>query len=234
MLSCILVEPESPGNIGSIARLMMNFGIEGPLILVNPPNLDDDAYKMACNASRILEDALIVKTFEEALALVDFSISTSRESGDQYNINRISLLPSDLERAIEINGRVSVVFGRESSGLTNAEISKTDMLVSIPSDMAYPTLNVSHAAAIIFYEFFKLSEKNKRPVRLEGASGQEKGMLFSDFDSIVDILERRDYRRRNFKLIFRRVIARSFITSREAYTLKGILSKMLSSLDKKD
>ncbi|HPR41557.1 MAG TPA: TrmJ/YjtD family RNA methyltransferase [Candidatus Methanofastidiosa archaeon] len=233
MISCILVEPESPGNIGSIARLMMNFGIKGPLILVNPPALNDEAYMMACNAAHLLDSSVVLDSFEKALGMVDVSISTSSEAGDEYNINRISLLPSDIVGAIDIDSSIGIIFGRESTGLTNEEISKTDMLVSIPTDVAYPAMNISHAAAILFHELYKHPSIEKRPIKLKGATRYEKDMLFDDFNTIVDSLEHRAYRQRNFKLVFRRVISRSFISSREAYTLKGIIRKILSSLEER-
>jgi len=231
MLSCILVEPESTGNIGSIARLMMNFAIDGPLILVNPPELDDDAYMMACNARDVLEGAIKVDTLEQALEKVDLSISTSSEAGDEYNVNRISVLPEDISRSIGMDSNVGLVFGRESSGLTNIEISKTDMLVSIPTDASYPTMNISQAAAVLFYEIYKQSYAEKRPIKLDGAKRHEKDMLYEDFGSIVDLLEHRGYRKKNYNTVFRRVISRSFISSREAYTLKGILRKILSNIE---
>jgi len=230
MLACILVEPESPGNIGSVARIMMNFDVQGPLILVNPPKLNDDAYMMACNARDILNDAVIVDSLEGALSMVDVSIATSREAGDEYNVNRISLLPDDIIRALDTEGDIGIFFGRESSGLSNREISMADILVSIPTDTSYPTLNLSHAAAIIFYEFFRYSQKEKRPIRLEGATRQEKDMIFDDFDAIVDHIEKRGYRKKISKIVFRRVISRSFISSREAYTLKGVVRNILKSL----
>ncbi|MHC1604628.1 MAG: RNA methyltransferase [Candidatus Methanofastidiosia archaeon] len=229
MFSCILVEPESPGNIGSIARLMANFDIKGPLILVNPCKITDEAYMMACNAKSVLDNAFTVKEYREALELVDFSIATSREAGDEYNVNRIAVLPEDIAKSLDIDGNIGIVFGRESAGLTNREIEISDILVTLPSCEDYPTLNVSHAAAIIFYELFR-HDKCNGPFKLKKASRKEKEMLFDDFKEIVANVEHRQYRNKLANVIFRRVISRGFISSREAYTLKGILGKVLKKI----
>lgn len=224
MFACIMVEPKTPGNIGAVARSMANFDISGPLILVNPIYLNDEAYMLACGASAILDEATIVSTYDDALLLVDYAIATSREAGHAYNVRRIPLHPDDLSRALDLDGTVAIVLGREDSGLTNEEVERSDMLVTIPASGAYPTLNVAHAATIIFYELFKACGR-PHARREQAASREEREMLYEDFDNIVHMIDHRPYRHRTSSLIFRRVVARSFITSREAYTLKGVLRK---------
>jgi len=61
MFYIIFVEPESSGNIGSVARVMKNFGFYD-LILVNPVEVDDDAYKFAVHAEDVLKSARIVES----------------------------------------------------------------------------------------------------------------------------------------------------------------------------
>ena len=76
MFYIIFVEPETPGNIGSVARVMKNFGFYN-LILVNPVEITDEAYKLAVHAEEIIESAVIVGSLEEALTYVDMSVATS-------------------------------------------------------------------------------------------------------------------------------------------------------------
>ncbi|MHC1598705.1 MAG: TrmJ/YjtD family RNA methyltransferase [Candidatus Methanofastidiosia archaeon] len=231
MISCIMVEPESAGNIGSVARSMSNFNITGPLILINPCDITDEAYMMACNAGDVIDNAIIVGSYREALSLVDFSVATSCEPGHEYNVRRIALLPENIGGAMAIECNTGIVLGRESSGLTNKEIEMSDMLVTIPTHEKYQTLNVSHAASIIFYELFKLSvTPSSKQIKIKGASFEEKEMIFKDFDIILNEIDKREYRIALASIIFKRIISRSFITSREAYTLKGVLRKIILRL----
>ncbi len=234
MISCILVEPETPGNVGSIARVMQNFDIDGPLILVNPCRLTDEAYMLACNAGSTLDDAVVVATLEEALAMVDTAIATSREAGDEYNVRRIALRPEDLGGDAIAGSSVGVIFGRESSGLTNEEVASADLLVTIPTSSSYPTMNISHAAAVVFYEMRKSLMERKRPVKLEGATREERDMVLGDLYGIIHAVEHRPYRRRVADTVFKHVVGRSFLSSREAYTLKGILRKVRSRIEVPD
>lgn len=226
MLSCILVEPESPGNIGSIARVMQNFDVDGPLILVNPCKITNETYMMACNATEVIDNSVTVDTYEQARQLVDVSVATSKEAGDQYNVRRIAITPQQLSENMGKDQNVGIVLGRESSGLTNSEIAASDLVVTIPSSERYPTLNISHAAAIVFYELFKHAPQCPA-ISLDPAMGGEQRMLFEDYGSIIDLIEHREYRKRNAKVVFRHVVSRSFMSSREAYTLKGVFRKIL-------
>ena len=72
-ITVVLAEPRIPGNIGSIARGMSNFGAS-QLVLFNPCNLADDAYRFAKHGRHIVENARIVETFEEAIAGHDLVI----------------------------------------------------------------------------------------------------------------------------------------------------------------
>ncbi|MCC7568809.1 MAG: TrmJ/YjtD family RNA methyltransferase [Candidatus Methanofastidiosa archaeon] len=225
MLACILVEPESPGNVGSIARIMRNFSVEGPLILVNPCRLTDAAYMFACNAGEVLDAAVVVPTLADALALVDASVATSKEAGDEYNVRRIALLPEDLAPLAESTGTTGVIFGRESSGLTNDEVAMADVLVTIPTSSGYPTMNISHAAAVVFYELYRARRAERRPIKLAAATRAERDMLLADVGALIEAVEHRPHRQRIYYTVFSHVLGRAFLSSREAYTLKGILGK---------
>src|SRR5262249_48219144 len=116
----ILVQPESPGNIGAAARAMQTMGLSD-LVLVDPacdPGADE-SYMLAHSAADVVRRARTVPTLAEALADVVFSVGTTRR------IRRIGYqVCTPEEAAKEIRDRVSgqpvaIVFGRESSGLTN-------------------------------------------------------------------------------------------------------------------
>ena len=142
---------------------------------------------------------------------------------------RIPLKPEELAKSINVSNKIAILFGREGNGLTNKEIEDCDICVSIPTDPTYPIMNISHAAAIIFYELFK----NKHEFCVEGLNEStplEKEYLQKDMDELIDLLDIPPHKKRNGKKTFNNIISRSFITGREAHTLKGILRRLKNKL----
>ena len=77
----ILCEPQTPGNIGSVARAMANFGISD-LRLVNPcDHLHSEARKFAVSALHLLESATIYPDLASAVNDLEISVATTRRSG---------------------------------------------------------------------------------------------------------------------------------------------------------
>ncbi|HII95450.1 MAG TPA: RNA methyltransferase, partial [Candidatus Methanofastidiosum sp.] len=119
MFYIIFVEPESSGNIGSVARVMKNFGFYD-LILVNPVDIDEEAYKLAVHAEDILKSSIIVGSLEEALKYVDVSVATSVNTSGGVLRNYTPV--ESLAKKIPSDFKVGIVLGRESSGLRNQEV----------------------------------------------------------------------------------------------------------------
>ena len=115
-LTVILVEPETSGNIGAIARVMKNFDLF-KLILINPKcdYLNKEALDRATHAKEILIKAKIIKSLEEINH--KFLIGTTSVLGNDYNITRDCLNISD----ITLPKNSALLLGRESSGLKLGE-----------------------------------------------------------------------------------------------------------------
>jgi TrmH family RNA methyltransferase len=227
----VFVECETPGNIGFLARTMANFGLKN-LVLINPPTLTPEAYYQATHGKYIVENALIYPSLDEFYQSkrIDFKIASTGVAGGSYNLSRIPLRPEQLAKSININNKIAILFGREGDGLSNKEIEDCDLCVSIPTDPTYPILNISHAAAIIFYELFK--NKHEFPVEgLEESTSLEKEYLIKDMDELIDSLDIPDHKKRNGLKVFKNVVNRAFITGREAHTLKGILRRLKVKLE---
>lgn len=225
----VFVEAESPGNIGFLARAMANFGLK-KLVLINPCDLKEESYYLAMHAQEIVENHekySSLKEFKEKED-INFLVGTSSVAGGGHNISRIALKPEQLSEAINYS-KVGLVFGREGNGLTNKEIELCDILTSIPTNNNYPVMNISHAAAIVFYEIFKnLNEFDVEGI--EEATPLEKEFLISDFEEIVKSLEIPKHKRKNGIKVFKNIINRAFITGREAHTLKGILRRVKNKM----
>ena len=211
---------------------MANFGLKN-LVLINPPTLTPEAYYQATHGKYIVENALVYPSLDEFYQSkrIDFKIASTGVAGGSYNLSRIPLRPEQLSESININNKIALLFGREGDGLSNKEIEDCDLCVSIPTDPSYPILNISHAAAIIFYELFK----NKHEYAVEGleeSSSLEKEYLIKDMTDLINGLDIPEHKKKNGLKTFKNIINRAFITGREAHTFKGILRRLKNKMEK--
>lgn len=232
--SVVLVEPRYSGNVGSIARVMKNFGFSD-LILVNPPEMDKDAVKMAMHAVDVLRKAKKIREFDEIKDHADFLVGTSAITGEGKNFIRTPIFPEQLINAGESEDRIGLIFGREDYGLFNEEIEKCDILVTIPSNTEYPTLNISHSVAIMLYELSKIvNAKKLKAKKIGDAKNLEKEVLMEKYSDLVDCLELGDFRSRITKKTFRQILGRAFISRKEAFTLIGTFKKIYAKIKKEE
>ena len=226
----VFVECETPGNVGFLARTMANFGLKN-LVLINPTKLTNEAYYQATHGKYIVENAKIYQSLDEFYQSqrIDFKVASTGMAGGSYNLSRIPIRPEELGKSMNVSNKIAILFGREGDGLTNKEISDCDICVSIPTDPTYPIMNISHAAAIIFYELFK----NKHDYAVEGlseSSNLEKDYLQKDMNDLIDSLDIPEHKKKNAKKTFNNIISRAFITGREAFTLKGIIRRLKNKM----
>ena len=222
----VFVECETPGNVGFLARTMANFGLKN-LILINPPKLTNEAYYQATHGKYIVENAKIYNTLDEFYQSqrIDFKVASTGMAGGSYNLSRIPVTPDELGKRLNASNKIAILFGREGNGLTNKEIEESDICVSIPTDPTYPIMNISHAAAIIFYELFK-NKHDFSVIGLEESTALEKEYLLKDMHDLIESLDIPDHKKKNGLKAFKNIINRAFITGREAHTLKGILRRL--------
>ena len=161
----ILVEPQLGDNIGAAARAMANFGLSR-LRLVTPrdgwPN--PRAWVAASGADRILDEAGLFETVEQAVADCTFVLATTARQHDQA---KPVVGPEEAARLmaprVETGETVGVLFGRERYGLENAEVGLADRIVTLPVNPAFASLNLAHAVLVIAYEWFKLTSGGALP-----------------------------------------------------------------------
>ena len=222
----ILVEPEKEGNVGSIARSMKNFGLKD-LRLVSPKTpIGDEAHRYATRGHEILDKAQVFKTLADALRDIDQVVGTTAIVGKSTrNLLRITIDPTQLaSRLAETAGSVALVFGRESSGLTNSELQQCNLIISIPANEDYNVLNLGTAASIVFYEIFK-ELRSVRASSLE-PSRQSVERLVSIFSDLADAADLPSHRRRLADRAFRNVLAKSVISRREVSLIMGVLRRI--------
>lgn len=225
-LRVVFVGCETGENAGFLARVMKNFGFRElwfvkPLVDVKRVGL-----KTAMHAADILREAFVVEELEEALRGADMVVgTTSTRPVSEKNFLRNYITPKEFAlNWAGSTGTTAVLFGREGSGLTNSELDKCDFVVSIPTDEAYPAMNVSHSAAVILYEL-AMSVGTAKQVRW-AASQEDKELLVKVFLELLEKTQQPEYRRLAVKRALRNVLGRSYATKREVAAITGALRRL--------
>lgn len=148
----VLINTSHPGNIGSAARAMKTMGLS-ELYLVAPVEFPHPkAVEMAAGASDILDQAVVVDTLDEAIADCTLVVGTSAR---MRAIPWPLLTPREMVEKVKReapNSQTAILFGREQSGLSNDELQRCNIHISIPANPDYSSLNISAAVQVVAYE----------------------------------------------------------------------------------
>lgn len=162
----VLVEPAGPINVGSVARLCANFAVQ-ELRLVAPrcDPYSEDAVRMAVHGKSLLTQASIYPSLLAAIQDCRRTIATCGrlDHGDiplhppEDGLAWLST-PAPPGRPAD-QSPSAVVFGREDRGLTNDELRLCQRVVTLHSDPTYPSLNLSHAVAVVLHDLKRLQSR---------------------------------------------------------------------------
>jgi tRNA/rRNA methyltransferase len=225
-VSVVLVEPQGPLNIGSVCRVMMNFGF-ADLRLVNPraDHLGKEARDMAVSAKDMLSRARVFDSLSHALADCTLCLGTTRRFG-KYRCDFLG--PHEIAPLLAGQQRTALVFGREDDGLTTAELDLCHHFISIATDPALPSLNLAQAAAICLYEL----SRGRYP-RQTGAAGCERAdsrALESMYRHMRATLLAAGYldpqNPDHILRTYRRIFGRAGLDQREVRILQGLWSRI--------
>ncbi|AGB37527.1 RNA methyltransferase [Natronococcus occultus] len=225
-----VVDAETPGNVGTIARAMKNFGFED-LLLVDPPELDPDgeAYGYAGHAREdVLPDATELSFDELAKNYHTIGCTAVTNEDDRSHVRYPYSTPAELaERLPTVEAPTALVFGRERVGLTNEELARIDEICSIPASAEYPVLNLGQAATVTLYELRTLTLTETQLPELERTRAPEPTLdrLYDQWGALLAELNHPDEKRDKTMRMLRRVFGRADLTEREANTLLGILRR---------
>ncbi len=219
----VLVDPQTPGNVGFVARTLANFGVSKLRIVGSDLRYNDDAQRFSMHAVDILESAEVFPTLEDSIRDVHASWAATARMGGDHSVTRALLPLKMLPNPSTLDGQVALVFGRESNGLTNEEVSLCDLAFTIPASPRYPSINLSHAVSIVLYDLFTRSETGRigaaSPSR--PATREERNQACIFFDEIVDVLGLPEHRIPIAKRVFRNLVGRAYMTGREITTMTG-------------
>lgn len=149
-LTVVLHQIRSPDNLGAVARLMANFGLE-KLALSDPATYGfTAAKKLAVGAEPLLDHIRLYRSLPDALGDAIFAVGTT----SRHLRNREVLDPEEGVRRVAKNarhGEVALVFGGEKRGLSDEELAWCQEVIRIPTCAAQQSMNVAQAAAVLLY-----------------------------------------------------------------------------------
>lgn len=224
----VLVDPAHPGNIGAVARAMKNMGLS-ELHLVRPryfPN--SEATARSSGAEDVLNAACVHERFEDAIAECGLVVGTSARS---RHLSLDLLEPRECAEQIARVARtnaVAVVFGSERVGLTNVELARCNLLVTIPTHSEYSSLNLAMAVQVLAYELW-LQLRPEAPAQpaleVPLASAAEMTRLYQHIEQVLDYIDFRDRTGGgNLMARIRRLFNRARLDQNEMNILRGILT----------
>jgi tRNA/rRNA methyltransferase len=222
--SVVLVRPRHPGNIGSACRVIRNLGLNGLLIVGEHAALDDtDARKLAYHSLMVLEAAQTFDTLAEVASRFDVCVGTSarRGKGRRTPMTPRRFMGHLLEHYTPC--RLAMVFGPEEAGLTSEELELCQFTVEIPTSPEHPSMNLSHAVAVLGYEL--MMALREPPAALSsGASVERRQELLARLESFLQLVgypTRTSLERAMADA--RRVLLAAPMTDRDVKTVLGLL-----------
>ncbi len=224
----VLSHTTHPGNIGAAARAMKTMGLES-LYLVNPRHFPDpQADTMSAGADDLLRSAVVCGSIGEALQGCVFVVAMTARLRD---ISHEVLTPREAMPLLAHHAaqhQVALLFGTEMSGLTNEEMGKSHLLVRIPANPQYSSLNIAAAVQVACYELsvaMQYAGLSLRQIEVEPAKHEEMERFFVHLEGVLRQIGFFNTKHPN-KLMqkLRRLYARARLEQEEINILRGILS----------
>jgi TrmH family RNA methyltransferase len=230
LVRIVLIDPSHPGNIGSAARAMKNMALTD-LTLVRPrsfPHPESNA--LAAGADDVLARARVVDTVAEAVGDCGFIAgTTSRPRSYHWEF----ATPRDIAARIVGLGeenRAALLFGSERYGLGTEDLNHCNVLVRIPANPEYCSLNLAMSVQLLAYEIFLARERPQSRVQLESplAPASDVELFYAHLRQVLGEIEFED-RTGYLMERLRRLFNRAQLDRNELNILRGILSTVQAS-----
>jgi len=237
-LRFVLVETSRPGNIGAAARAMKTMGFS-ELVLVNPRFADAaeqaEAIAFASGAQDVLGSARIVGSIAEALIDCNFAAAVSSRLRE---FSPPVVTPRELATQLSSQSglNAALLFGNERFGLPNEAVEKCNVLINIPANPDYSSLNLAQAVQVLSYECRMAAIGDARPATDIGFQGEAAGMaqvegMYAHLEEALVAIEFLDPDNPK-KLMprLKRLFARTQLETEEVNILRGIAKQILQTL----
>jgi TrmH family RNA methyltransferase len=223
-VSLTLVGPEYPINVGYTARLAKNFGVR-KLYLVDPKFDRRVATVYAAHGADMIEEAeeidLVQLRKRHDLLVATTAIAATKRT----NVNRLTVSPEEVAQYASSSRSVSIVLGRDTTGLRNDEIEACDIVTTVRTGTNYRTLNVSHSAAILLYVLSRTTGGKQRVPKL----GERDAFAAYAYElALASGLQK--YRAERLKKLARRMTVRSQLDGKELGLLVSLMRKAVMTI----
>ena len=230
-LKLILVEPNGPLNVGSVARLCSNFEVD-ELRIVSPKCdiFSLEAKKMALKGQKFLDNCKVFDNIEKAIFDCDLVLA----SCGRIDVSKDSFFQSSQDIfnwtvSFKKINNLAIIFGREDRGLTNSELLLANKTFNIPTSQDNPSLNLSHAVSIVLYELNR-SSKRKFNKELEEFNLASSKQIHDSFVEIEEMLLEVGYLLKHTSKAkiakFKTFILRANTSMHEINVLRGIVHQI--------
>ena len=224
----VMVNTTEPGNLGAAARAMKNMSLSR-LYLINPSKYPSAAATArASGADDVLSNAVVCNSLSEALEGTHLVIGASaRQRNIKWRQMDVIETCREIQKTIaSLDQEVAVIFGTENSGLTNEELDLCHILMTIPGNPDYFSLNVAAAIQVFAYQnlvSIVQTDFNNETSKL--ASFEELDGFYKHLEQVLDHLEYFEEKRPKELLMrrLRRLFGRSYPEQEEVAILRGIL-----------
>jgi tRNA/rRNA methyltransferase len=225
----ILVRPQLPENVGSVARVMNNFGL-GQLRLVSPlfTPQDPKAISLAAGADNILEQAKIYNSLDDAIADLHYVYATCAKQ--RHMVKPYLTVKEAMTEIIGSQG-VGIVFGPERTGLTNDELPKFRTIIHVPVNPEFSSLNLAQSVAITAYEWYQTQTDYKGQLHLGEsipATQQQVQEFLNALEHSLDAVHfwRIDHKKPIMWQNLQNIFTRMDLTEQEVRTLHGMIKSL--------
>ncbi|WP_426193006.1 RNA methyltransferase [Massilia sp. DWR3-1-1] len=236
-LRFVLVETSRSGNIGAVARAMKTMGFSD-LVLVNPrfadAREDPEAVAFASGAQDVLDGARIVSDIGQALEGCNFAAAVSARLRE---FSPPVWTPRSFAGHVHAHGdlRAAIVFGNERFGLPNQIVEQCNVLINIPANPAYSSLNLAQAAQVLAYESRMAAEPDAAPAGPVGFHGDAASLaqidgMYAHLEQAlvaIDFLDADNPKKLMPRL--KRLFARTQLETEEVNILRGIANHILKA-----
>ena len=229
----ILVNTQIPENLGFVARCMLNCKLK-KLRVVNPnfSLLNEKILPLSAGASEVIDSIKNFDNLEDAIKDFNFLIACTARKRAFENITcdpEVAIKETKIK--ITCSNKVGFIFGPESSGLSNKHLSMVDRILTINSNLEFPSINLSHCVMIVCYEWLKLNNKKRIGISEKKKSMVKKEKLLFFYNYLEESLRVRGFMKtkpRETAIInkIRSIFNRIDLTENEVDTLTGIISSL--------
>jgi TrmH family RNA methyltransferase len=227
----VLVRPQKASNLGSVARVARNFGLRGVSVVDPGVVPDEESSRLAAGADDVLAAIRRFGTLEEAVAEYPVVVTTSSLRG-RGRVRSLDLW--ELDGFLASAGRdapTAFVFGPERSGLTEDELARASACLRLPTAPDFPTMNLSHAVAVVLAATRVSPESQDRAPEEPWAPAGEIEAAIAHWDQALEAIDFYDTGHRERSLRdWRRLVAGRPLTQREVAILRGVANRILVSL----